>query len=337
MRSAAWITFRAVVALMLMAGFYLLGIAVAASLLLVPYAEFAYGGQFLRVSSRLSLGIAAVCIGAAGSILWSLVPRLDKFEPPGIQLTPATQPRLFAVLNEVAVAMKQRMPAEVYLLCDVDAWVTHRGGVMGVGSRRVMGLGLPLLQLVSVSELKAILAHEFAHYCTGDVKLGPWIYKTRGAIARTLAGLSGTGFDSLFFGYGRLFLRVSAAVSRHQEYFADRLAAGAMGAGPLVSGLRKVSVGGHALGSYMTGEFGPVLAAGYVPSLVEGFSTYLEQPHLSDALYGRDDSLPSGSRPDQYDTHPALADRVAALNAVLVPPGTESSEDAIDLLGPVKK
>ena len=66
MRSATWITFRAVVALMLMVGFYLLEIAVAALLLLVPYAEFAYC-QLLRVSPRISVAIAAVCIGAAGS------------------------------------------------------------------------------------------------------------------------------------------------------------------------------------------------------------------------------------------------------------------------------
>jgi Zn-dependent protease with chaperone function len=34
---------------------------------------------------------------------------------------------------------------------------------MGFGSRRVMGLGLPLLQALNVSQLEAVLAHEFGH------------------------------------------------------------------------------------------------------------------------------------------------------------------------------
>ena len=83
------------------------------------------------------------------------------------------------------------MPTEVYLVADVNAFVTTRGGFMGFGSRRVMGLGLPLLQTLGVRELRAVLAHEFGHYHGGDTKLGPWIYKTRAAIGRTLQGLAG--------------------------------------------------------------------------------------------------------------------------------------------------
>lgn len=81
------------------------------------------------------------------------------------------------------------MPGEVYLVGDMNAWVAERGGLMGFGGRRVMGIGLPLLQLLSVSQFAGVLAHEFGHYYGGDTKLGPWIYKTRAAIGRTLAGL----------------------------------------------------------------------------------------------------------------------------------------------------
>jgi heat shock protein HtpX len=44
------------------------------------------------------------------------------------------------------------MPAEFYVVDDVNAWVAERGGVLGIGGRRVMGIGLPLLQALSVSE-----------------------------------------------------------------------------------------------------------------------------------------------------------------------------------------
>jgi heat shock protein HtpX len=67
------------------------------------------------------------------------VPRPDRFEPPGPVLAPDRQRRLFGLIGEVATATGQAMPREVYLVPDVNAWVAVRGGVMGFGSRRVMG------------------------------------------------------------------------------------------------------------------------------------------------------------------------------------------------------
>jgi Zn-dependent protease with chaperone function len=69
----------------------------------------------------------------------------------------------------------------------VNAWVMQRGGIMGFGSRRVMGLGLPLMRILTCAQFSAVLAHEFGHYHGGDTKIGPWIYKTRGG---TLASRS---------------------------------------------------------------------------------------------------------------------------------------------------
>src|SRR5437867_9295895 len=82
----------------------------------------------------------------------------------------------------------------------MNAWVEQRGGIMGFGSRRVMGLGLPLFQIVSIPEFEAILAHEFGHYHAGDTRLGPWVYKTRSGIGRTIGNLArvGQGQSGLF-------------------------------------------------------------------------------------------------------------------------------------------
>ena len=77
----------------------------------------------------------------AGAMLWSLVPRPDKFKAPGLLIERETQPRLFAELENIASALNEPMPSEVYLIGDVNAWVADRGGLMGFGSRRVMGLG----------------------------------------------------------------------------------------------------------------------------------------------------------------------------------------------------
>ena len=181
-----------------MAGFYAFALAMVAALLWVPYAE-------LRYVHRVHFQLTAVCLGAAGTILWSLVPRRDRFEPPGPRLEPESQPKLFAVIDEVAAATGERSPDEVYLVNQVNAWVAERGGVMGFRSRRVMGVGLPLLQTLSLAEFRAVVAHEFGHYRGGDVKLGPWIYRTRATIGRTIAGMHETMLQAPFLWYGKQF------------------------------------------------------------------------------------------------------------------------------------
>jgi heat shock protein HtpX len=97
------------------------------------------------------------------------------------------------VIREVARAAGQPMSSEVYLVPERNAFVTQRGGIMGFFSRRVFGLGLPLLRTLDADQMRAVLAHEFGHFHGGDTKLGLWIYKTRSAIGRTLHALEQRG------------------------------------------------------------------------------------------------------------------------------------------------
>src|ERR1700685_1123183 len=69
----------------------------------------------------------------------------------------------------------------------------NRGGGMGFGSRRIMGLGLPLLSTMTVSQFRAVLAHEFAHYYGGDTSLGPWVYRTKASIVRIFENVGSVG------------------------------------------------------------------------------------------------------------------------------------------------
>ena len=129
---------RTVLAAALMLGFYILALAIAGALIYIPYAEWMY-------ARSLHPKLAFFCLLGAGTILWSILPRRDRFIPPGPSLEPKEHPQLFAVLAGIAEATRQQMPSEVYLIAEVNAWVMDRGGIMGCGSRRVMGLGLPLL------------------------------------------------------------------------------------------------------------------------------------------------------------------------------------------------
>ena len=120
---------RAAIALSLMAGFYLLAIASGAALLALAV--------FLTKAGGLGgLKLAFLSAAAGGTVLWSLRPRVDRFEPPGPLLTRDAQPDLFSVIDDVASASAQAMPVEVYATPDVNAFVSTRGGVLGIGGRR---------------------------------------------------------------------------------------------------------------------------------------------------------------------------------------------------------
>jgi Zn-dependent protease with chaperone function len=306
-RSLAW---RAAVALGLMAGFYGLAIAIALGLVWIPYAEFRY-------ANRLHARLALFCLAGSFLILKSIIPKPDRFQPPGPRLFPPRHPRLFAELRRIAGAAAQEMPAEVYLVGDVNAWVSQRGGVMGFGSRRVMGLGLPLLQALRVSELRAVVAHEFGHYFGGDVKLGPWIYKTRAALVRTVQALAGHSglLARPFLWYAALFFRATHAISRHQEVQADALAAGVAGGAALASGLKATHAAALAFQAYWAQEVVPVLGAGYLPPLAGGFSRFLREPKVAAGLQEAVEVEIREGQHDPYDTHPSLRDRLAAVRA----------------------
>lgn len=302
------LSIRATIALALMIGFYIFALAVAFGLLWIPYAEFTY---FNRLDLRIGIG----CVIGAGIVLWSIVPRRDHFEAPGPRLDPAQQPRLFAEVASIAQSVGQEVPHEVYLIPEINAWVAQRGGIMGVGSRRVMALGLPLLSLLTVSQFRAVLAHEFGHYHAGDTRLGVWVYKTRTAIWRTVQNLGRqeSWVYYLFNWYNKFFLRVTLAISRAQEYAADQLAAQFAGADALIEGLKQLHRGQAAWVPYLQTEWLPVVSEGYCPPLSRGLQLFLQVPEISVPV---EQSLATELREgkaEPLDSHPSLPERIAAL------------------------
>lgn len=309
---------RALLALGLMIGFYLLALAISAALVAVPVLEYRWRG-------RVNAQIAFACLGAAGAVLWALVPRRDRFEPPGPRLTRARYPHFFAMLDEVAATTGQAAPAEVYALNEINAFVTQRGGLMGFGSRRVMGVGLPLVQHLSTAELKAVIGHEFGHYDSGDVALGPWIYKTRAAIGRTIAGMEHRQWLAKpFEWYGNLFLRLTHAISRQQEFAADAIGARVGGRAAMASALHRVATLAPAYSSYLGQYVGPAVNVGRLPPLLDGFSRFLNDDDNRAWLSRMAEHEATFGETNTYDTHPSLKDRLASLTTV--PAGPAASD-----------
>lgn len=307
---------RAVLAVLLTVGFYVLALGLIAGLIAVLFLPDVPG----RVYGFCLFGAAVVAI--------SIVPWPRRFVPPGPQLNPAGQPRLFAELQGVAAAVGEAMPTHVYVTPEMNAGVLQRG------RRRIMVLGLPLLQVMTVAQLRAVLAHEFGHYHGGDTRLGPWVYRTREAIERTLrfASAQSAVLQLPFLLYGRMFLRVTQAVSRRQELAADELAARTVGAAPMIGGLRALARGSIAWNVYWRQEVVPLLEAGFQPPVAEGFALFLAEPDLAGRISEAADRMLADKRADPYDSHPPDAERIAALSALPSGPGGEAGPPAVTLL-----
>lgn len=321
---------RGVIALALIAVFLALtigaivGLLVAGKFLLSTLGDVRGRG----VIAVVVLGLA--CFAAAGVIAWSVLPRIDRFEPPGPEVTAADQPELFAMIREVAAATAQPLPAHVYLVHDVNAFVAQRGGVLGFGSRRVMGVGLPLARALTVSELRAVIAHEMGHFHGGDTRLGPFIYKTRGAILRTVDNLARAHdaaaevgsvalvFRALrapFVWFAHGYLRITLAISRAQEYGADAIAARTEGADAAIRGLEKTHGAALAHSSYLQTEVAPLVDRGALPPIGQGFARFLDHAELREKLAAALAAELREGKSAPYDSHPALRDRITAIEA----------------------
>ncbi|MDX2038968.1 MAG: M48 family metallopeptidase [Isosphaeraceae bacterium] len=148
-------------------------------------------------------------------------------------------PNLFHELAAVARRLGVRPPDQVRLTylpcCGVVAWRRSR----------ILLIGLPLLQVLSIAELRAVLAHELAHLARGDADhtarafryiegLGQAIERAEGRMRGPLRWWS-AGCRSVAEWFG-------APVGRGQETRADKVSATVAGGGSAASALVKVAM-----------------------------------------------------------------------------------------------
>lgn len=345
--SRSWIrTLHAGAALVFMVLFFVTAVAAALGLIYLGYHAGLGALATLRGKAMLFGLLVALGMVVAGLVIaWSLLPRFDRFVAPGPELRREEHPALFRELDRVAALIDEQSPKHVYLVGDVNAFVAERGGFMGLGSRRVMGLGLALLNVLTVSELRAVLAHEFGHFAGGDTSLGRWIHKTRLALVRTLNNLGETGnalsevgalavvfavVHAPFRWFFAFYMRFTQALSRRQEFDADAVAAQLEGSAALISGLTTVRRAAVAHQLFLGCELGPLISKGLLPPIGEGFRHFVGEDAI-DAEVSRmldQDEAPE----DPWDSHPPLAHRIAALQRLGGPKRATDERLAVELL-----
>ncbi|GAA0665153.1 M48 family metallopeptidase [Kitasatospora atroaurantiaca] len=328
---------RAVRALVLLAGFYLMGVVLLAAMavldwllvtrLLTERAAW-FEGTVLTVTVLLAVAIlrgmfASLRAGRLGPV------------PHAVAVTPQDQPELWEEVRAAAEVTGERPPDELYLVAEVNAGVAEQSRLLGLlPGRRRMLLGLPLLAGLTVPRLRAVLAHEFGHYGNLDTRLGGVTMRGREAVLHTVEVFRGGStqlhyaIGALYVGYARMFLRTSQSMARHQELAADQVAARHAGRDATVAALRTLpvldAVHTHYLDTYaaMGGPLGALPPVGEVHG---GFRRLLAARTAERLAVLSAGQRPP--RPHRYDSHPPTAERIALIEKLPADGRTDGSSD----------
>lgn len=276
-----------------------------------------------RIPVKLVVLVAVVGLGGVWAVLKSLFasPGKGSF---GLPKTAEQCPKLYQALADVAARVDTDPVSEVYLAPGSGIGVHQEGrgpfGVFGV-KKRVLTLGLSTMHFLTVGELKAILAHEYAHFSHADTFYNRFIYQVSLSIQQALNGMGAAGgklnyvnpFFWFLYLYYKAYLLLSAGFSRSREFLADRMAASLYGPDVFTSGLTKVSTDGTLFEMTMYGNIEKLLGEG--KSFVNMYSAFRSF---------RDEQMDAKDRDELYQklldekeslfaTHPTFKERVDAV------------------------
>ncbi|MFE6229485.1 M48 family metallopeptidase, partial [Streptomyces sp. NPDC057854] len=306
-------TLRAALSVLLLVGFYVLALGAVVGLgaaTVWAFSEHAGAG-----AAKLGFVTVVVAVGLVVALV--RVARAEKQGPGGVVLAEADAPELWATVRELAQAAHTRAPDEIRLVADVNAAVSEDTRLLGlVGGTRRLYLGVPLLQGLSAAQLRSVLAHELGHYSRSHTRLGPLAYRGREAIMATVGQLQGNVVGWLLKQYAKLYVLVSAAVSRRQELEADELSVRVAGRATAQAALREVPVIDAAWGFYTSQYVGLGWEHGLAPTPAGVFGGFDEllRGRAGDLAELRSDDAPSEQ--SAWDTHPSIARRVAAMDGM---------------------
>ncbi|MFE9447111.1 M48 family metalloprotease [Streptomyces sp. NPDC006739] len=339
---------RALRALVLLCGFRLLSpllLAVPALLGVVAVAR-AHGPVTDAVAGATVLVSVVLAVPVVRGMSMMRTPSGE--DPPGIPVTESDEPRLWALVRELADAAGTRAPERIVLTGDVGAVVTEEPRLLGLrpGPRR-LHLGVPLMTGLSEAQLRAVLAHEYGHFTGGDTRLSALVARGRARLARIVGRLHATAHGerddttggghggpgagmadrmtaALHLPYAKLCLRASLATARDQEYAADLTAARIAGREATASALREIQLLAAAHDFYLRSYATLGVPVRLLPPRGEffgGFGRMLtaREPDLA-RLRTRLPAAPSSP----YDPHPPVAERVRRVDAL--PPDGRAEE-----------
>lgn len=312
---------RAVQALALLAGFYVLALGFLAALVLVDVLLLTHVGQdFGSGAVRLVALSVVIAIPVVRGVF--RIRRSKEPPPAGVSVTPEQQPELWARVRAVAEQVGTRPPDEIRLIPAVNAAVSENPRLLGLvpGHRRML-VGVPLLIGLTEPQLESVLAHELGHYSNRDTRLAGITVRGRQSLITVVQHARGSGraiTASFFTAYAKLYIRVSESVGRRQELAADLASARIAGRDHAAAALRQLPALDAAYDFYLDRYAGVGWEAGLLPLAEEfygGFRSLLGSAARQQELE-KVRRQPPVQKTTPYDSHPPIGERIAALEAL---------------------
>ncbi|HEX5153845.1 MAG TPA: M48 family metalloprotease [Parafilimonas sp.] len=220
----------------------------------------------------LVAGLGLVAVGV--SVIFFLIKfifAVSKNENPyRIEITEQEQPELFAFIKQLSNETKTRFPKKIFISPDVNACVFYNSSFWSMlfPVRKNLEIGLGLVNSINISELKAVIAHEFGHFSQRSMKLGSFTYNVNRIIYNML--FENNSYTSFLNAWGRLhgllslFANITVKIaqgiqyvlremykvinksymglSREMEFHADAVAASVAGGNNVISGLSRIEL-----------------------------------------------------------------------------------------------
>lgn len=276
--------------------------AVAAALLAAVRLADWSGAAAAQLAFWVTVPLVAALVVATRTVLAARPEPAD-----GPELGPDDAPGLWDDLAVLAGDLGTAPPHRVVVVPEAGASVNE------VGGRRELALGLPLLVGLDRGQLRAVLAHELAHYGGGHTALSARTWRAAALLGEVHGELPAGPVRWLVGGLLRLHRLASAAATRALEADADRAMARAAGGAVAASALQRVVEVDLAWGAYTDYHLPLADAAQRRPRLAEGLVTLLAAD-AHDLRAATTETVESEAS-SWLDTHPPVRDRVAALLA----------------------
>ena len=329
--------------------------------------------SFSGVTLMLSIG----CLGMGFMIFFFLIKFIFSATKKAdrshlLEVTEEQQPGLFKLIREIVDEVKTKFPKQVYLSSDVNAAVFYDSNFwsMFFPVRKNLQIGIGLMNAVSATELKAILAHEFGHFSQRSMKVGSYVYNMNKVIYNILYDnenynslldrWSNTSSYFLLFSKGavlvirgiqyvlvkvyRILNLNYLALSREMEFHADAVAASVTGSDPLISSLLRLELADQSLSAVFDYYNGKIAVsqktANFYPqhyfvlshiAQVENLPIEGGLPKVSVDIYNKISKTRLVLH-DQWSSHPGAEERVARLSALNQPLKGGDGRIAIDVL-----
>jgi Zn-dependent protease with chaperone function len=235
-----------------------------------------YAGLYIIVGSGHIIGIlAGLGIISMGLLVFFFLIKfifsVKKFdESDSIPVSETDQPELFSFIRQLTTDTQTRFPGKIIISPEVNACVFYNDSFWSMlfPVKKNLKIGLGLVNSLTLSEFKAVMAHEFGHFSQRSMKLGSFVYNVNKALFNML--YENKDFSRLLEKWGSVHIAVGIfvwitaqivngiqkilqlmygfinksymALSREMEFHADAVAASVSGSGNCITALRKIEV-----------------------------------------------------------------------------------------------